>query len=62
MVKSVYNTANVNAGKFAGSEPLLVVNAGTFSHSGGTGAVPEIDFEEKIATLLATLYLQGIQW
>ena len=48
MIKPVYNTANVNAGKCAGSEPWSVVNAGIYSHSGGAGAVPVINFEEKL--------------
>ena len=43
-----YNTNNVNAGKFAGSEPWSVVNAGIISHPGGVGAVPVMDFEEKL--------------
>ena len=56
MVKSFYNTTNVNAGKFAGSEPMSVVNAGTYSHSGGAGAVKVIYFEEKLQ-----LYSRGHQ-
>ena len=48
VVSSVYNTNNVNAGKFAGSEPWSVVNAGICSHSSGAGAVPVMDFEGKV--------------
>ena len=40
VVNSVYTTNNVNAGKFARSEPRSVVIAGIYSHSGGVGAVP----------------------
>ena len=43
-----YNTNNVNAGKIAGSEPWSVVNAGIYLHSSGVGAVPVINFEEKL--------------
>ena len=52
MVNHVYNANNVNVGKFAGSEPWLVVNAGIYSHSGSAGAVPVMDFEGKLATLI----------
>ena len=54
VVNSVYNTNNVNAGKFVGSQPWSVVNAGIYSHSGGAGAVPVMDFEGKVATLVRT--------
>ena len=54
MVNSVYNTNNVNAGKFVGSQPWSVVNTGIYSHSGGAGAVPVMDFEGKFATLVRT--------
>ena len=37
MITHVYNANNVSAGKFAGSEPWSVVNAGIYSHSGGAG-------------------------
>ena len=48
MRNSVYNAYNVNAGKFAGSEPRSMVDAGVYSHSGGAGVVPVMDFEEKL--------------
>ena len=47
MVKSVHNINNVYAGKFSGSEPRSVVDAGIYSHSGGAGAVPVINFEKN---------------
>ena len=40
------NCVRTGAGIFTGSEPWSVVNAGIYS--GGTGAVPVIDFEEKL--------------
>ena len=48
VVNSVYNTNNVNAGKFAGSEQRPVVDAGIYSHSGGVCAVPVMNFKEKL--------------
>ena len=48
VVNSFYNTYNVNAGKFAGSEPWSVVDAGIYSHSGGAVVVPVMDFKEKL--------------
>ena len=48
MTKSVCNTSDVNADKFAGSEPWSVVNAGIYLHSGGAGAVTVMDFEKKL--------------
>ena len=56
VVNSVYNANNVNAGKFAASEPWSVVNASIYSHSGGAGAVPVMDFEGKVATLDQTIF------
>ena len=43
---------NVNAGKFSRSEPWPVVNAGFYLHSGGAGAVPVMDFIEKLQLFL----------
>ena len=37
MVTSVYTANNVNAGKFAGSKPYSMANAGIYLHSGGAG-------------------------
>ena len=48
VVNSMYNTSNVNAGKFAGSELRSLVNAGIYSHSGGAGAVPVNILKEKL--------------
>ena len=47
MVRSVYNTNNVNTGQFLGRESRSVVNFGIYLHSGGAGAVPEMDFEKS---------------
>ena len=55
LVSSVYNTTKVNAGKFAGSDPWSVVYAGICSHSIGACAVPEMDFEGKVASLLGSI-------
>ena len=60
VVNLVYDTNNVNAGKFAGSEPWSVVNAGIYSHSGGAGAVPVMDFEGKVSTLIAIVDNGGV--
>ena len=48
MVNSLDATYSVNADKFAGSDPLSVVNAGIYSHSGGAGVVPVMDFQENL--------------
>ena len=48
LAKSVGNTNNVNADKFAGNEPESMVSAGDSSQSGGAGVVPVMDFEEKL--------------
>ena len=48
VVNPSYNTNHVNAGKITGSGPWSVVNAGIYSHSSGVGAVPVMDFEEKL--------------
>ena len=44
VVNSVYSANNENAGKIAGSEQRSVVDAGIYSHSGGAGAVPVMNF------------------
>ena len=54
MVNSVYSAIKVNAGKVAGSEQRSVVDAGIYSHSGGVGAVPVMNFGAKVATLTQT--------
>ena len=48
MVNSAYSANNVNACKIAGSEQRSVVTAGIYSHSGGVGAVPVMNFGEKL--------------
>ena len=48
VANSFYNAYNVNAGKFAGSKLWSVVDAGIYSYSGGAGAVPVMNFEEKL--------------
>ena len=48
VVNLVYSANNVNAGKIAGSEQRSVVDAGIYSHSGGAGAVPVMNFGEKL--------------
>ena len=48
VVNSLYNAYNVNAGKFASSEPRSVIDAGIYSHSGGPGAVPVMNLKEKL--------------
>ena len=55
MRNSVYNASNVNAGKFAGSEPRSLVDAGVYSHSGGASVVPVMDFEEKLPLYFVSL-------
>ena len=55
VVNSFYNAYNVNAGKFPGSEPRSMVDTGVYSHSGGgAGAVPVMDFEEKLRALMTS--------
>ena len=48
VVNSAYSVNNVNAGKIVGSEQRSVVDAGIYSHSGGAGAVPVMNFGEKL--------------
>ena len=54
VVNSVYIANNVNAGKIAGSKQRLVVDTGIYSHSGGAGAVPAMNFGE-VASLVVTV-------
>ena len=51
VVNSVYSANNVNAGKIAGSEQRSVVDAGIYSHSVAAGAVPVMNFWEKLQQL-----------
>ena len=48
VVNSVHSANYVNAGKIAGSEQRSVVDAGIYSHSGGVGPVPGMNFGEKL--------------
>ena len=59
VVSSIYNTNNVNAGEFAGSELWSVLNAGICSHSSGAGAVPVMDSLRK--SCISTIYIHRYQ-
>ena len=55
VINSSYHATNGNVGKYAGSEPRSVVDAGIYLHSGGAGD----GLREKAATLIRQCTIVG---